>query len=173
MVNTPNKGPCKPAPARFGKGQPSHYCGRKGRSGAPKGNTNAVRHGMVGSKLPEGCRYIEHRVNALRRNMEQALLELRGEINIVDAATINSILKWEKHGLLASHWLRHQIDTLSALERLKFSEAIAKASDARDRNIRALGLDVKPDPWAELDALPAVASDVPEDNTTERGNDDG
>jgi hypothetical protein len=96
---------------------------------------------MRGGKLPKGCQYIENRVNALRRQVEHALVETKGEIGIVDAAAVNSILKWERHGLLAAHWLRHEAGRLSATERLKFSEAIAKASDARDRAIRSLGLD--------------------------------
>jgi hypothetical protein len=96
---------------------------------------------MAGGKLPKGCEYIENRVNALRRQVEAALMELKGEVSIVDAAAVNSILKWERHGLLAAHWLRKEADKLSAADRLRFSEAIAKASDARDKNIRALGLD--------------------------------
>jgi hypothetical protein len=43
--------------------------------------------------------------------------------------------------LLAAHWLRKEADKLSAGDRLRFSEAIAKASDNRDRNIRLLDLD--------------------------------
>lgn len=122
-------------------GPGSRFKGKAGRSGPPKDNANAQRHGMRGGKLPKGCQYIENRVNALRRQVEAALIEAKGEIGIVDAAAVNSILKWERHGLLAAHWLRHEADKLSAGDRLRFSEAIAKASDNRDRNIRALGLD--------------------------------
>ena len=139
----------KPAP-KFGKGQPAHYCGKPGRSGPPKGSANNLRHGMKGSKLPSGCKYIEYRVNNLRRQCEDALMQVKGEINIVDAAAINSVLKWERHGLLAAHWLRHEINKLSATDRLKFSEAIAKASDNRDKAIRSLGLDVKTQPWIDV-----------------------
>jgi hypothetical protein len=96
---------------------------------------------MKGGKLPRGCQHIEHQVNALRRQIEEAVLAAKGEVNVVDAAAINSILKWERHGLLAQHWLRKDTDKLSVSDRLRFSEAIAKASDNRDRNIRLLGLD--------------------------------
>lgn len=99
------------------------------------------RFGMYGGKLPKGCTYIENRVNSLRRQVETALVTAKGDIGLVDAAAVNSILKWERHGLLVQHWLRHEVSKLSPIERLKFSEAIAKASDNRDRNIRALGLD--------------------------------
>ena len=141
----------------------SNFKGRKGKSGAPKGNTNAIRHGMRGSKLPDGCKYIEGRVNALRRMVEQALIAQKGEIGIVEAAAVNSILKWERHGLLAAHWLRHEADKLSASDRLKFSEAIAKASDNRDKAIRSLNLDAEKNPW---DAL-CQTVDEPESEETD------
>jgi len=122
------------------------FCGVKGRSGAPKGNTNAIRHGLKGGKLPADCQYIENRCNALRRQVEAALIAVKGAIGIVDAAAVNSVLKWERHGLLAAHWLRKEAAKLNPSERLKFSEAIAKASDARDKALRSLSLDVKPEP---------------------------
>jgi hypothetical protein len=117
------------------------FHGKPGRSGPRERNQNATRHGMRGSKLPPGCKYIELQVNSLRRQIEEAVMAAKGEITITDAAAINSILKWERHGKLANHWLRKECDKLSASDRLRFSEAIAKASDYRDRNIRLLGLD--------------------------------
>lgn len=44
------------------------------------------------------------------------------------------------HGLLAAHWLRHEVEKLTPVERLKFSEQVAKASDNRDRAMRMLNL---------------------------------
>lgn len=127
------------AAPNFGPG--SRFKGVKGRSGAKKGNQNSTRHGMKGGKLPPGCGFIEARCNDLRRQVEAAVLGVKGVISITDAAAINSILKWERHGLLAAHWLRKEADKLSAGDRLRFSEAVAKASDNRDKNIRSLGLD--------------------------------
>ena len=124
----------------------SNFKGKKGRSGPPLGSANGLRHGMAGGKLPKGCQYVENRVNNLRRQVEAAVVKLKGEINIVDAAAINSILKWERYSLLAAHWLRHEAERLTPSDRLRFSEAIAKGSDNRDRNIRLLGLNVKPEP---------------------------
>lgn len=136
----------------------NRFCGKPGRSGAPRGNGNALRHGMQGGKLPPGCQYIENRVNALRRQVEAALIAAKREIGIVDAAAVNSILKWERHGLLAAHWLRKEAAKLSPSDRLKFSEAIAKASDARDKAIRSLQLDVKPQPWIDVPSSPEGTS---------------
>lgn len=138
----------------------------KRRRGPPLGSANAQRHGMSGGKLPKGCQYIENRVNALRRQVEAALLSAKGSIGIVDAAAVNSILKWERHGLLAAHWLRKEAEKLSAGDRLRFSEAIAKASDNRDRNIRALGLD-RDSADKVLDALYARRIPAADDSAAE------
>jgi hypothetical protein len=84
---------------------------------------------------------VENAVNSLRRQVEEAVIAAKGEITLSDAATINSVLKWERHGQLALTWLRREAANLSPSDRLRFSEAIAKASDNRDKAIRSLGLD--------------------------------
>src|SRR5437773_12247176 len=108
MGDTPKSEPNSAEP----KSRYANFHGKPGRSGAPIGNSNSVRHGLAGGKLPKGCQYIENRVNSLRRQIEAAVIATKKEIGIVDAAAINSILKWERHGLLAAHWLRKEADTL-------------------------------------------------------------
>lgn len=121
---------------------------KKKKIGPPLGSTNAIRHGMLAGKLPKKLEWVEKKANAFRRRLEAAVEEARGDITLTDAAVINTATKWERHAMLAQYWLREQEDTLSASDRLRFSEAIAKASDARDKNIKALGLDAKPvAPW--------------------------
>ena len=126
--------------------------GERRKRGAQSGNTNAMRHGLKSGKLPVGASYVEKIVNAFRRNLESATLEIKGEIDITDAAHINTAIKWETHGALARYWLRTQGDELNASDKLKFSEAIAKASDSRDRAITRLKLDEhdKPDVLDQL-----------------------
>jgi hypothetical protein len=114
---------------------------RKAKLRGRLGNDSALRHGLKGSKLPDGCKYVELRINKLRRTIEALVVEVKGSISFVDAATINSIIRWERHGMLAAHWLRKMIDKLSPADRLRFSEAMAKAGDARDKNIKMLGID--------------------------------
>jgi hypothetical protein len=128
MTKPTQNTPAKREPAKTGKG-------------APRGNYNSLRHGLRGSKLPKGCRHVENSCNDLRRQLEEAVVLLKREVNISDAAAINSAVKWERHGLLSAHWLRKEGATLSPADRLRFSEAVAKASDARDKAIRSLGLD--------------------------------
>ena len=127
--------------ARFGKDQPAHYCGKKGQSGAPKDNRNGLRHGLKAGKLPLNCKYIESQINSLRRQLEDALMEARGEVSLTDAATIQTVCKWERHGALALRWLRLEQDKLKPVERLMFSREIARASAERDKSIACLDLD--------------------------------
>lgn len=138
MAKAPKDATGKP---RFGKHQPAHYCGKPGRSGPPRNNRNAMRHGLRGGQLPKDARYIEHRLNRFRRLLEDAVLGARGEVTLTDAAAIQTCLRWERHAALAQRWLVKQGNTLKLVDRLKFSEAIAKASDSRDKALAALKLD--------------------------------
>lgn len=113
-------------------------------------NSRSLRHGLTNGQLPPGAKYIQNRIDKFRRNLEGLVEALKGSVSVIDAAAINSACKWERHGLLAQRWLRKEAEKLTATERLKFSEAIAKASDQRDKNLRLLGLDRGPeDPWEE------------------------
>ena len=133
MGDTPKKAPVKAASKRF--------CGVKGKSGPAAGNANAMRHGLKAGKLPKDARYIEYRLNAFRRTLEQAVLSARGEVNIPDAAYIQTCLRWERHACLAQRWLVKAGDTLKPEQRLTFSREIARASAERDKAIAALNID--------------------------------
>lgn len=125
--------------------------GLPGRSGPAKGNVNAIRHGLTAGKLPPDCQYIERKVNGLRLTLEDAVMAAKGEIGLVDAATIQSVCKWERHGALALRWLTKEAANLKPVERLQFSREIARASTERDKSLAMLGLD-KPveSEWAAL-----------------------
>jgi hypothetical protein len=138
MGNTPKKALDKATPKRF--------CGVKCKSGPAVGNANAMRHGLKAGQLPKDAKYIEYRLNAFRRTLEQAVLSARGEVNIPDAAYIQTCLRWERHACLAQRWLVKAGDTLKPEQRLTFSREIARASAERDKAIAALQLDVKPEP---------------------------
>jgi hypothetical protein len=117
------------------------FCGKPGRSGPPKGNRNSIRHGLKASQLPAGCKYIEIRLNGFRRQLEDAVIEAKREVTMVDAGIIQTAMRWERHAALAQRWLAKAGDTLKPLERLKFSEAIARASTERDRALQQLKID--------------------------------
>lgn len=133
MAKPPINTPDKPPPKRF--------CGVKGRSGPRPGSQNAMRHGLRAGALPKDAKYIENRLNAFRRTLEQAVLIARGEVNIPDAAYIQTCLRWERHACLAQRWLNKAGDTLKPADKLTFSREIARASSERDKAITALKID--------------------------------
>jgi len=112
----------------------------------------AMRHGLTLSKLPYNCKYIETHVNKLRKQLEDQVIDVKGEISITDAANIQTVCKWERHGKLCERWLRKEGDKLKPSERIQYSKEIADASTKRDKAIKALNLDQERDcsPWEAL-----------------------
>jgi hypothetical protein len=96
---------------------------------------------MRGNALPSDARYVEKRCNVFRRKLEAMVLAAKGTISLTDAAAINGALRWERFSALAAHWLRKEASSLSASDRLRFAEAMARGGDYRDKNIRLLNLD--------------------------------
>jgi hypothetical protein len=151
-----NYGKGRPAKTVNADGSPAYGTGSKfhgksraegGRTGLhAKGNRNAMRHGLKAGKLPADALYIEIRTNQLRRNLEDAVIAARGEVSLIDAANIQTAIKWERHGCLAQRWLDKKAKELKPMEQLQFSREVAKASTERDKAIAALRLDVQPKP---------------------------
>lgn len=108
--------------------------------GAAINNRSAMRHGLSAGKLPKNCRYIELRLNKIRRVLEDAVVQAKGEISVPDAAMIQSAIRWEKHSELCSRWLWLESNDLKAIDKAHFSREIARGSSERDKAIRELGL---------------------------------
>ena len=145
--------------------KPKRFCGVKGRSGAPRNNRNAIRHGLKASTLPKDCRYIEVRLNIFRRRLEDALLAAKGQVTMTDAANIQTCLRWERHAALAQRWLTKQYKELKPTDKLAFSREIARASTERDKALANLQLD-RDAKDSVLDALysrPAITDERKED----------
>jgi hypothetical protein len=132
------------------------------KGGAPLGNRNGMRHGLRGSGLPKGCHHIERATSHFRRQVEDAVVEARGEISLLDAAFINSAYRAERHAQLAQRWLAKEAENMTPADRLAYSREVAKASKMRDEALAALGLPQRPStaPWATLPALNVITSDV-------------
>ena len=122
-------------------GKPPRKTTPKGGMGAPKENVNAIRHGLTSGNLPKGAKYIQHQMDRLRRQLEAAVIEAKGQVTLSDAAAIQSAIRWERHSALALRWLRVEGDKLKPTDRLTFSREIARASAERDKAIRELKLD--------------------------------
>lgn len=150
---------------------------------APKGNVNAMRHGLRCASLPPGCKYIEDSANRIRRELEAAVAERHGEIDIYHGALIQSVVRHETRAMLLYRWLRQtepkQTSTasmserngnkttsgsksttsgLSIMERASLMKDISTATDSRDKCIERLGLSrpIESDAWRVLD-VPADA----------------
>ena len=122
--------------------------------GGQPNNRNHLRHGLLAGKMPDGCKYVECRLNRFRRALEDAVIVLRGEVSLYDAAAIQTSLRWERHAALAQRWLRLESKKMKPAELLHFSREIARASTERDRAIATLRLDAPPKvPWIEGTAV--------------------
>jgi len=121
---------------------PNHEVAHPKRA-ASLGNRNAMRHGLRASMLPKGCGYIKEECDKLRVQLENAVMNARGELSILEAATIQSAIRHETHARLAARWLRNEAADLEPNERLSFSREVARASTERDKCIRELKLNGK------------------------------
>src|SRR5688500_13985998 len=103
--------------------------------GAPPGNRNALRHGLKAGQLPKDAKYIEVRLNVVRRNLEDAVVRTHGNVSEEHACYVQTAIRWERHAALAQRWLTKADKDLSPSEKLQFSREIAQASANRDRAI--------------------------------------
>lgn len=131
---------------------------------APPKNRNGIRHGLRGSQLPKGCSGIARAMSIFRGIVEKAVLATKGEITLMDAATINSAYRWERHAALCERWLREK--DLSHADKLAFSREIARASSERDRCLRLLNLEGNQSITNALYGVPARLSTSSEEETS-------
>lgn len=110
------------------------------RPGAQPGDRRAFRHGLRGTGMGKKCRKEESQLNAVRRNIEDVVIEAKGEISFMDACAINTAMRHERHSVLAARWLRLHGESMTHAERLSYSAAIATASTQRDRALAAIQL---------------------------------
>ena len=130
----------------------------KPQGGAPRGNVNAMRHGLRSGSDPPGCSYITRQASEFRQSLEAKVLAKTGEIDVYESSLIHTAVSWLKHGLKCRRWLRINFNDLSADQRVTYSREAPRAFESMTRCLKLLGLDVRPesDPWAALDLRPAI-----------------
>jgi hypothetical protein len=126
--------------------------------GAPRGNRNAIRSGLQSfalGKYPKGCAYVARQCHLLRRQLRDAVTKQDGSTTVWSEAVIASACQHEGRRLLLIRWLRKEGDSLPVLDRASLLERIGAATNARDRALKMLGLDLRHaiDPWDEYYAV--------------------
>lgn len=146
------------------------------KTGAPMGNTNASRHGtwsfLALGRLPKGASFIRRLMGGLRRELEKAVAATHGEVSLPHAALVTTICRHEGRALLFSRYLALEGDGIKLAERVSILEAIGRATDARDKAIKALDLAASgdTDPWRQIDRLrqqQALEAALPSTNASE------
>jgi len=114
----------------------------KGKPGAPKGSTNALRHGLTVQGMPHKLRELQRLIRRFRDNLEAAVRDSRGteEIGLRDAALISAAC--EHHGaiLKARRYYRKEDEagTLDYTKRTYLDKVMQSAADKRTKYILAL-----------------------------------
>ena len=127
--------------------------GKPGRSGAPKGNVNGLTSGasvkrLTVGELPSKMIAVKREGRAYRREMEAAVVAIKGEIGITDAHLIDTASAAVIQAGVCRWLLRNRIDTMNTSDIRGCQTDIVKAKERRDAAVRALGLDAKPQaPW--------------------------
>jgi hypothetical protein len=111
---------------------------------APAGNGNALKtatysHALALGKMPPKFSYIRKLLASLKQQIEAAVLDARDEIDLVDAATIQTILRAERHARLCERLLVTEAD-MDVDQRTNLSREAHRASEARDKALRSLDL---------------------------------
>lgn len=133
-----------------------------------------MRHGAYSylalGRMPKGCSYIYQLVGGLRKQLEDAVVNKQGELNIYHAAVVQTACRLEGRAQLLSRWLKQKGDGMNDGTRLQYLRDITLASEARDRALKQLGLD-RAEQTDLIDALYSAPSrDNPENPPKTPGN---
>jgi hypothetical protein len=109
-------------------------------NGKPAKRQRKERYGMVTASLPSGCGWVRQLAAKFRRSLEAAVVEARGEVAIIDAALIDSAVRWQTSALIVARWLRLHEATMTHSERLLYVRQAGIFGDKRDRCLRELRL---------------------------------
>ena len=137
----------------------------KRKPGGQKGNRNRLRHGLYSPSMGKGLSYPDKQAGIFRRAIENALIELRGEVGLLDAALVHSACEAQKVAFAnrAAKRAAEEAGTLKAELALAFDRDYLRALDVRDRKLVQLGLGKEADPWSAIfDPIPADSSPAEE-----------
>lgn len=131
----------------------------------PKGYTlNRLRHGARLSRLslgnlPKPLRRVSSEARQYRRDLEEIVIAVKGEVSPIDAHHIDAAAGYQLHGAIVRWLLLHRLDTMTTAEVIKSSEAMARARVQRNACLSLLALDADTDSRSFTLMYPAL--DVP------------
>ena len=131
------------------------------KPGAPKENLNGAKHYLSAGGWPADATHDRRLVAKFGRVLRDEVLAAGGKLDIMTGATIQTVLRWERHARLAARWLRREGEKMEPAERLHFSKEVAMASERRDKAMRLLRIGEKPGgfDWPTVDASSVEAAD--------------
>src|SRR6516165_9873165 len=86
------------------------------KGGPPLGSKNNLRHGRYAislATLPKDCAYITRLTRVMKRQIETAVVQARGETTIFDCSVIEECCEWEAHRRLCRRYMRKQSHKLT------------------------------------------------------------
>lgn len=124
---------------------------QRGSEPAPKGTRdivaiNALRNGakiarLAIGNLPRPLRRVAGEMRRYRRDLEDILLAVKGEVSPIDAHHISAAVAHEQHAAICRWLLCHRFGTMATADIVKCSASIAHAKAARNASVRVLGID--------------------------------
>lgn len=121
--------------------------GRTVKEMSVNGNMNALRNGSKASyrlilgDLPKPLERVKRNARQYRRDLEAAVQDRHGDIDIIRAHAIDAAVGAETHASICRWLLNTKIDSMSVADIVTCSREIARAKDTRNRIVRQLGLD--------------------------------
>jgi hypothetical protein len=120
--------------------------GKPGRSGPKQANLNATKNGtaltrLTLGELPQTMRRQTQAARKYRRELEQLVMDAKGEVNATDAHLIDEATTAEVHASVCRWLLRTRLEKMSVSDVARCSEQIVKAKTSRNRAVERLGLD--------------------------------
>lgn len=108
------------------------------------GRIGALRSGVMSFKQgrwPRGSQAIKQDGDEYRKLLEQACIELHGEVGLYAASVIQTAVTLETSARLWQKWLRDKWEDLKEEVKDRRLEAIGKARIQRDMCLKKIGLD--------------------------------
>ena len=118
---------------------------------------------MTVGNLPKQLLAVRREGRAYRRDLEAGVLTAKGDISLTDAHLIDTAAAATIQAGICRWLLRKKLSTMTTADVRGCTQDIVKAKERRDNAVKALGLDVSPEPidlQAYIAALPNAKAHV-------------